>query len=217
VHEILRRYRIACNRLPKAAAYLDNLKGEVLPVRRASLLDEALNERGRALGTPELVEKVDRGLIPVSTASKLVVLPKAEQVKIATTEDPVRAARKAIEEPEMHRPAKPITGWSLEQVQVECEKIPTSEINDWVLSPAERPISHEQREQLVMAVRAAAQRLTSLGDQIEEVSLCALKSCRMARGKREKRAPGQKYCSPVCADRAGARSAWRRPTAVDVD
>jgi hypothetical protein len=29
----LRRYRIACNRrLPKAAAYLDNLKDEVLPV-----------------------------------------------------------------------------------------------------------------------------------------------------------------------------------------
>jgi hypothetical protein len=52
VHEILRRYRIACNRLPKAAAYLDNLKGEVLPVRRASLLDQAINERGRALSSP---------------------------------------------------------------------------------------------------------------------------------------------------------------------
>ena len=52
MHEILRRYRIACNRLPKAAAYLDNLKGEVLPVRRASLLDQALNERGRALSSP---------------------------------------------------------------------------------------------------------------------------------------------------------------------
>jgi ParB-like chromosome segregation protein Spo0J len=198
----------------KEAAVSQREAAKTLNVSRSSV------QRARkviAEGTPELVEKVDRGLIPVSTASKLVVLPKAEQVKIATTEDPVRAARKAIEEPEMHRPAKPITGWSLEQVQVECEKIPTSEINDWVLSPAERTISHEQREQLVMAVRAAAQRLTSLGDQIEEVSLCALKSCRMARGKREKRAPGQKYCSPVCADRAGERSAWRRPTAVDVD
>jgi ParB-like chromosome segregation protein Spo0J len=30
-------------------------------------------------GTSELVEKVDRGLIPVSTASKLVALPQAEQ------------------------------------------------------------------------------------------------------------------------------------------
>jgi hypothetical protein len=50
MHEILRRYRIACNRTP--AAYLDNLKGEVSPVRRASLLDEALNERGRALSSP---------------------------------------------------------------------------------------------------------------------------------------------------------------------
>jgi hypothetical protein len=168
-------------------------------------------------GAPELVEKVDRGLIPVSTASRLVVLPKAEQVKIATAEDPLRAVRETIEQPEMHRPTKLGTGWSLEQLLVECEKIPTSVINDWVLSPAERAMSHGQREQLVTAVRAAAQRLTSLGDQIEEVSLCALKSCRMARGKREKRAPGQKYCSQLCADRAGERSAWRRPTAADVD
>ena len=32
MHEILWRYRMACNRLPKAAACLDNLKGEALPV-----------------------------------------------------------------------------------------------------------------------------------------------------------------------------------------
>ncbi len=37
---------------------------------------------------PELVDKVDRGRIPVSTASKLVVLPQAEQVKIATADNP---------------------------------------------------------------------------------------------------------------------------------
>jgi ParB-like chromosome segregation protein Spo0J len=164
-------------------------------------------------GPPELVEKVDRGLIPVSTASKLVVLPQAEQVKIAAAENPRRAARETIEQPEMHRPAKPVTGLSLEQLLVECEKIPTSEINDWVLSPAERTITYEQREQLVTAVRAAAQRLTSLGDQVEEVTLCAYKRCQMGwRGRREKRAPGQKYCSELCAERAGERSAWRRPT-----
>jgi hypothetical protein len=72
-------------------------------------------------------------------------------------------------------------------------------------------MSREQREQLVTAVRGAAQRLISLGDQIEEVSLCALKSCRIARGKREKRVPGQKYRSFVCADQAGERSASRPP------
>ncbi len=37
---------------------------------------------------PELVDKVDRGRIPASTASKLVVLLQAEQVKIATADNP---------------------------------------------------------------------------------------------------------------------------------
>ena len=53
MHEILRRYRIACNRLPKAAAYLDNLKGEGLSsfVEPRSL-DQSINEKGRALSSP---------------------------------------------------------------------------------------------------------------------------------------------------------------------
>jgi hypothetical protein len=118
----------------------------------------------------------------------------------------------------MHTPTKPGAGWSLEQLLVECEKIPTSEINDWVLSPAERTISYEQRDQLTAAVRGAARRLAELADQIEEPSLCAYKSCQMGwRGKREKCVPGQKYCSQPCAERAGERSGWRRPTAADVD
>jgi hypothetical protein len=39
-------------------------------------------------GPPELVEKVDSGLIPVSTASNLLVLPQAEQVRIASAKNP---------------------------------------------------------------------------------------------------------------------------------
>jgi hypothetical protein len=169
-------------------------------------------------GTPELVEKVDRGVIPVSTASKLVVLPKAEQVKIATAQNPLQAARETIEQPGMHRPTKLGTGWSLDQLLVECEKIPTSEINDWVLSPAERTLSYEQRDQLTAAVREAARRLAELADQIEEPNLCGHKYCHMPRGgRREKCVPGEKFCSQLCAERAGERSAWRRPTAADVD
>ena len=52
MHEILRRYRIACNRLAKAAAYLGNLKGEVLPVSWSLAPRPAINERGRALSSP---------------------------------------------------------------------------------------------------------------------------------------------------------------------
>ena len=48
-------------------------------------------------GTPELVEKVDRGVIPVSTASNLLVLPQAVQAKIAGSENPLRTARETIE------------------------------------------------------------------------------------------------------------------------
>ena len=39
-------------------------------------------------GTPDLVEAVDGGLIPVSTASSLLALPENEQVKITTADNP---------------------------------------------------------------------------------------------------------------------------------
>jgi hypothetical protein len=39
-------------------------------------------------GTTELVEAVDRGLIPVSTASRLLVLSENEQVMITTADNP---------------------------------------------------------------------------------------------------------------------------------
>ena len=164
-------------------------------------------------GTPELVEKVDRGLIPVSTASKLVVLPKAEQVKIATAENPLRAGREMAEEPRVNSATKLGTGWSLEHLLAECEKIPTTEIKGWLLSPAERAMSYEQRDQLVTAVREAVSRLAELADQIEAPNVCAYTYCHMGWGsKRQKCVPGQKYCSELCAERAGERSAWRRPT-----
>jgi hypothetical protein len=76
-------------------------------------------------------------------------------------------------------------------------------------------MSHDQ---LTAAVRGAARRLAELANQIEGPNLCAFKSCQMGRrAKREKCLPGQKYCSQPCAERAGERSAWRRPMAADVD
>ena len=146
------------------------------------------------------------------------MLPQAEQVTIATAENPLLAARELSEQPGVNRPTKLGTGWSLEQLLVECEKIPTTEINDCVLSPAERTISYEQRDQLTAAVRGAARRLAELADQIEEPNLCAYKSCQRVRGgKREKCVPGQKYCSPLCAERAGEPSAWRLPTTAGMN
>lgn len=87
-----------------------------------------------AEGAPELVEKVDRGLIPVSTASKLLVLPRAEQVKIANAENPLLAAREMAEQPGVNRATTRGTDRSLEQLLTECEKTPVTEIKDWVLS-----------------------------------------------------------------------------------
>jgi hypothetical protein len=166
-----------------------------------------------AEGAPELVEKVDRGLIPIFTASKLLVLPQVEQIKIATAENPLRAARETIEQPAIHRATKLGTDWSPQQLLTECEKIPTTEINDWVLSSAERTISYEHRDQLTAAMREAARRLAELADQIEEPNLCARMFCHMGwRGRREKCVPGEKYCSQLCAEREGEGSAWRRPT-----
>jgi hypothetical protein len=96
------------------------------------------------------------------------------------------------------------TGWSLEQLLAECEKIPTAEIKGWVLSPAERAMSYEQRDQLVTAVRGAVSRLAELADQIEAPNVCAYTYCHMGWGsRRQKCVPGQKYCSEVCAERAG--------------
>jgi hypothetical protein len=194
----------------KEAAVSQREAAKTLNVSRSSV------QRARkviAEGTPELVEKVDRGLIPVSTASKLVVLPQAEQVKIATADNPLRAAREMAEQTGVHIPTKLGTGWSLEQLLAECEKIPTTEIKGWLLSPAERAMSYEQRDQLVTAVRGAVSRLAELADQIEAPNVCAYTYCHTGWGsKRQKCVPGQKYCSELCAERAGERSAWRRPT-----
>jgi ParB-like chromosome segregation protein Spo0J len=194
----------------KEAAVSQREAAKTLNVSRSSV------QRARkviAEGTPELIEKVDRGLIPVSTASKLLVLPQAEQVKMASAENPLRAAREMAEEPRVNSATKLGTGWSLEHLLAECEKIPTTEIKGWVLSPAERAMSYDQRDQLVTAVRGAVSRLAELADQIEAPNVCAYTYCHMGwRSKRQKCVPGQKYCSELCAERAGERSAWRRPT-----
>jgi hypothetical protein len=56
--------------------------------RAASLLKHA---------APELVAAVEAGLIAVSAASRLLALPKIEQVRIATGDNPRQAARQAAE------------------------------------------------------------------------------------------------------------------------
>jgi len=60
-----------------------------LKVSRASV-QRATNVLNK--GASELVAAVDRGLLPVSTASNLTQLSAAEQVKAATADVPQRAA-----------------------------------------------------------------------------------------------------------------------------
>jgi hypothetical protein len=50
---------------------------------------------------PELVAAVEAGLIAVSTASRLLALPKIEQVRIATGNNPRQAARQVAGQLEM--------------------------------------------------------------------------------------------------------------------
>ena len=57
---------------------------------------------------------------------------------------------------------------------------PTTEIKGSVLSPAERAMSYEQRDQLVTVVREAVSRLAELADQIEAPNVCAYTYCHMA-------------------------------------
>jgi hypothetical protein len=95
-----------------------------------------------------LIKAVEHGLIPVSTASKLLVLSEAEQVKIATCDNPRRAARQAADKLDLKKAAdRDVTGLSKE-LMVEFENFPTFELRERVLLFDERTTSSEQREQL---------------------------------------------------------------------
>jgi hypothetical protein len=160
-----------------------------------------------------LIKAVEHGLIPVSTASKLLVLSEAEQVKIATCDNPRRAARQAADKLDLKKAAdRDVTGLSKE-LMVEFENFPTFELRERVLLFDERTISSEQREQLTEVLRGVAGRIVELANRVEEPTLCERRNCSSGwRGARAKRIVGQNYCSPLCAERAGGPLAWRQST-----
>jgi len=160
-----------------------------------------------------LVEAVDGGLIPVSTASSLLVLPENEQVKITTADNPQQAARQAVRQLGMKRRGSIDPTRLFEELASIFEKTPAVEMQDMVrLFLDQRATSYEQRERLAESVRACAALVADLASRIEEPNLCAHQYCGRVYGrKRNKHAPGAKYCSPVCAARAGEPSAWKGP------
>jgi hypothetical protein len=164
-------------------------------------------------GTPELVEAVDGGLIPVSTASRLLVLPENEQVKITTADNPRQAARQAVRRLGMKRRGSIDPTRLCEELTSIFEKTPAVEMQDMVrLFLDQRATSYEQRERLAESARACAARVADLASRIEEPNLCAYQYCGRVYGRRRnKHAPGAKYCSPVCAARAGEPSARNGP------
>jgi hypothetical protein len=161
----------------------------------------------------ELVAAVEAGLIAVSTASKLLALPKIEQVRIATGKNPPQAARQAAEQLGMKSHNDIDVPRLLERLTSTFEKTPSGEMQDMVrLFLDERATSYEQRERLAESARACAARVADLASRIEELNLCAYQNCGRVYGRRpNKHAPGAKYCSPLCAERAGEPSAWKRP------
>jgi hypothetical protein len=161
---------------------------------------------------PELVASVEAGLIAVSTASRLLALPRIEQVKIATGDCPRQAARQAAGQLEMkNRDIDPTR--LLERLTSRFEKTPTGEMQELVrLVCDQRAISYEQREKLAELARACVARIADLATRLEEPNLCGYQYCGKAYNQgRKRRVPGAKYCSPLCAQRAGEPSAWKGP------
>jgi hypothetical protein len=161
-------------------------------------------------GSPELVAAVAHGQIPVSTASKLAMLSEAEQVKVAGDVNPRRAARQILEQLGAKAPASGDISRVIAQLTVELEKIPNAAIREGISLVDKQGItSYADREKLAETVRAAVDRLAALGNRIEEPNFCGYKNCQMGfRSRRNKHAPGEKYCGWRCAELAGDRSAW---------
>jgi hypothetical protein len=172
--------------------------------RAANLLNNA---------APELVAAVEAGLIAVSTASRLLALPKIEQIKIATADNPRQAAQQAAEQPGIKSRNDIDLTRLLERLRSTFEKTPTGEMQELVpLLCDTRAIPYDQHEKLADSARACAARVADLASRIEEPNLCAYQNCGRVYGRRRnKHAPGAKYCSPLCAERAGEPSAWKRP------
>ena len=172
--------------------------------RAADLLERA---------APELLAAVDRGLIAVSTASELLPLSKDEQVKVATADSPRQAARQALKQLGMNRRSDVEPTRLFQQLTSAFEKTPTVGMRELVrLFLEQHATSDEQNEKLVESARACVTRFAELAKQIEERTLCGYQSCgRIYFRGRSKRAPGQKYCSRLCAQRAGKPLAWQGP------
>jgi hypothetical protein len=172
--------------------------------RAANLLNNA---------APELVAAVEAGLIAVSTASRLLALPKIEQIGIATADNPGQAARQEVGQLRMiSRSDIDLTRLS-ERLTSTFEETPTGEMQELVhLFCDQRTTSYEQCEKLTELARACATRIADLATRLEAPILCSFQSCGKPYNRaRQRRVPGGKYCSQLCAERAGEPSAWKRP------
>jgi Double zinc ribbon len=144
----------------------------------------------------------------VSTASRLLALPKLEQIKIATGDYPRQAARQATGQLEMKNGSDIDPTRLLEKLTSRFEKTPTGEM----LLCDQRTISYAQCEKLTELARACVTRIADLVTRLEAPILCSYQSCGKTYNQgRKRRVPGGKYCSPLCAQRAGEPSAWKRP------
>lgn len=198
-------YRDASIEAPVPQSAAARLKvGRSSVQRAADLLERA---------APELVAAVDRGLIAVSTASELLPLSKDEQVKVATADNPRQAARQALKQLGMNRRSDVEPTRLLQQLTSAFEKTPTVGMRELVrLFLEQHATSDEQNEKLIESARVCVTRFAELAKQIEERTLCGYQYCGRTyfRG-RNKRAPGQKYCSRRCAEIAGELLAWQNP------
>ena len=178
-----------------------------LKVSRASV-QRATNVLNK--GASELVAAVDRGLLRVSTASTLTELSAAEQVKVATADDPQRAALRVLRESRKRQDASRAVPRSLERLTADLVNIPTMSMRDGILLFHDRcTTSSRERAKLADSVRAAAARLVNLADLIQSPDVCAYRYCnRASGGSPRQRCPGEKYCSRHCAEQADDRAGW---------
>jgi ParB-like chromosome segregation protein Spo0J len=84
-------------------------------------------------GASELVAAVDRGLLPVSTASTLTELSTAQQIKAASAADPQRAALRVLKESRKTEDASRAVPRSLEQLSADLVNIPTVSMRGGIL------------------------------------------------------------------------------------
>jgi len=121
---------------------------------------------------------VEARLIAVSTASRLLALPKLEQIEIATGDNPRQAARQAAGRLGMKSRSDIDLTRLLERLTSMFEKTPTGEMQELVrLYCDQRAISYEQCEKLTELARACVTRIADLATRLEAPILCSYQSC----------------------------------------